>query len=473
MTSSTSRPVSSFASRRQALPISSPQSTNPPGSAQPRGSFLRRISTMRPSGPAMIASVVAAGSSAPPRSRGHQSGGRRLRRRRFGLEASVERMGEQGAAEGVGGVRPERSRDGERRPGGVEATFAREHVRHLHQALGVKRAALRREVRERGVVGGPFQCLPALRRIDVEPAGGDLVEAQREPAQVVLLRNPRHEERILEQRGARQLMRQLVGQLQGKTRRRRRRLRRGPEQAQRIGVGRWRRESVAGPGGLRLGDQLPRMVLRDLDGGDHVLPRKPLDELPPGPARKLIAEAEAAGARNGFSPPPAYADALRLLGPAPQTPPPSPGLSLELPDELAHQLAGAALFEDPLFMAWIPEEDDLRRFALRLDEIATSQLYIDAAQRRQALERAADDAALAYFTPQRRALYAKRLVEMAHVLASERRLDAARTALAVSRALGTDATNSFCRALFTHSLQGRLEPKAPPPQPSPSGLVTL
>ena len=196
-------------------------------------------------------------------------------------------------------------------------------------------------------------------------------------------------------------------------------------------------------------------------------------EIPKDHARQLIAEAEAAGARNGFSPPPAYADALRLLGPAPQTPPPSPGLSLELPDELAHQLAGAALFEDPLFMAWIPEEDDLRRFALRLDEIATSQLYIDAAQRQQALERAADDAALAYFTPQRRALYAKRLVEMAHVLASERRLDAARTALAVSRALGTDATNSFCRALFTHSLQGRLEPKAPPPQPSPSGLVTL
>ena len=195
-------------------------------------------------------------------------------------------------------------------------------------------------------------------------------------------------------------------------------------------------------------------------------------EIPKDHARQLIAEAEAAGARNGFSPPPAYADALRLLGPAPQTPPPSPGLSLELPDELAHQLAGAALFEDPLFMAWIPEEDDLRRFALRLDEIATSQLYIDAAQRRQALERAADDAALAYFTPQRRALYAKRLVEMAHVLASERRLDAARTALAVSRALGTDATNSFCRALFSHSLQGRLEPKAPPPQPSPSGLVT-
>jgi hypothetical protein len=193
-------------------------------------------------------------------------------------------------------------------------------------------------------------------------------------------------------------------------------------------------------------------------------------EIPKDHARQLIADAEAAGARNGFSPPSAYADALRLLGPAPQVPPPSPGLAVDLPDELAHQMAGAALFEDPLFMAWIPEEDDLRRFALRIDEIATSQLYIDATQRRQALERAADDAALAYFTPQRRALYARRLVEMAHVLANEKRLDAARTALAVSRALDRDATNPFCRALFTHSLQGRMEKE--PPQPSPSGLVT-
>ena len=195
-------------------------------------------------------------------------------------------------------------------------------------------------------------------------------------------------------------------------------------------------------------------------------------EIPKDHARQLIADAEAAGARNGFSPPPAYAEALRMLGPAPAAPPPSPGLSVELPDELAHQLAGAALFEDPLFMAWIPEEDDLRRFALRVDEVATSQLYIDARQRQQAFEHAADDAARSYFTPQRRALYARRLVEMAHVVASEKRVDAARTALAVSRALEKDAMNPFCRALFTHALQGRLEQKEPAPQQTPSGLVT-
>jgi hypothetical protein len=196
-------------------------------------------------------------------------------------------------------------------------------------------------------------------------------------------------------------------------------------------------------------------------------------EIPKEHARQLIADAESAGARNGFSPPAAYGEALRILGPAPAHPPPPPALSIDLPDELAHELAAPALFQDPLFMAWIPEEDELRRFALRVDEIATSQLYIDAKQKQQAFEHAADEAARSYFTPQRRSLYARRLVEMAHVLASEHRIDAARTALAVSRALEKDGSSPFSRALFTHALQGRLEePAPPPPQETPSGLIT-
>lgn len=192
-------------------------------------------------------------------------------------------------------------------------------------------------------------------------------------------------------------------------------------------------------------------------------------------ARQLIAEAEAEGARNGFAPPESYAGALRILGPAPATPPPSPGNAVDPgPDgELPHRLAGAALFEDPLFMAWIPEEDALRSFALKVDEIVLSQLYIDLPQRQQALERAAEDAALQYFTAQRRALYAKRLLEMAHVLAQTGRIDAARTALAVSRALPGDGTNPFCRALFTHALQDRLQKPSPATPPAqPGTLVT-
>jgi hypothetical protein len=193
-------------------------------------------------------------------------------------------------------------------------------------------------------------------------------------------------------------------------------------------------------------------------------------EIPREHARQLIAEAEEIGTRNGFSPPTAYVDALRILGPAPATTPPRPGANLELPDELAHQMAGAALFEDPLFTAWIPEEEELRSFAFKVDEIAVSQLYIDAPQRQQAFHRAAEDAALRYFTPQRRAIYARRLLEMAHVLKVEGRIDAARTALAVSRALEKDAGSPFCRALFTHALEGRLE-KPGATRPAPAGTL--
>lgn len=191
-------------------------------------------------------------------------------------------------------------------------------------------------------------------------------------------------------------------------------------------------------------------------------------------ARQLIADAEAQGARNGFSPPPSYADALRILGPAPAAPPPSPGLSVDVPDPLAHQLAGAALFEDPLFAAWIPEEDALRSFALKVDEIAVSRLYIDAPQRQQAFERAAEDAAQQYFTARRRSLYARRLLEMAHVLVQENRTDAARTAVSVAQALEKEGLNPFCRALFTHALQDRLQKPAaePAPAPGPSPLIT-
>jgi hypothetical protein len=192
-------------------------------------------------------------------------------------------------------------------------------------------------------------------------------------------------------------------------------------------------------------------------------------------ARQLIAEAEAIGARNGFSPPPRYADALRVLGPAPEAPPPSPGLSVQVADERASAQAGAALFEDPLFSSWIPEEEDLRRFALRVDEVSTSQLYIDDAQRRQGFEHAAAEAAAAYFTPERRALYARRLLEMAHVLASVGRGERAQIAAAVSRALEKDADNPFCRTLFTHPLRGRYSAdkrQQQPPPAAPTRLVT-
>jgi hypothetical protein len=179
-------------------------------------------------------------------------------------------------------------------------------------------------------------------------------------------------------------------------------------------------------------------------------------EVSPAHARQLVAEAEAEGARNGFSPPASYARALRILGAAPEEKPQPPAAGLDYgPDgELPHQLAGAALFTDPLFLAWIPEEEALRAFAAKADEIAQSRLYADEAQRQEARAQAVAEASAAYFNPARRARYARRLHEMAHVLSGEGRLDAARTALATARALDSGGpAEPFCHALFTHALE--------------------
>ena len=179
-------------------------------------------------------------------------------------------------------------------------------------------------------------------------------------------------------------------------------------------------------------------------------------QVPADYARKLIAEAEAEGSRNGFSPPQGYAQALRILGAAPEGPLVNPAADLTYGEqgELAHQLAGAALFTDPLLAAWIPEEEALRAFADTVDEIAKS--VIEEAQKKEGTLAAARGAASEYFTDVRRARYARRLTEMAHVLRSEGRLDAARTALAVARGLEaglSEATEPFCAALFSRALE--------------------
>jgi hypothetical protein len=188
-------------------------------------------------------------------------------------------------------------------------------------------------------------------------------------------------------------------------------------------------------------------------------------EIPREHARALIAEAAEQGARNGFTPAAGYREALPLLGPAPRDRVAPPELDFGPDGEETAARAGAALFEDALLVAWIPEEDALRSFGLKIEEITTSQLYLDDAQRAAAVERSADEAAEAYFTPARRARYAQRLAEMARVLEAEGRAQSARTALAVSRQLSREGgpLNPFCRALFSHAWAAPSRDRVQPP----------
>ena len=245
----------------------------------------------------------------------------------------------------------------------------------------------------------------------------------------------------------------------------------------------------------RSGVDLAQVVISDLKGiiaadalglsrkqHREFLKRLPRDgavtvaEIPPAHARVLVAEAESIGARNGFSPPPGYDHALRVLGPTPEVAAPNPAADLDFGEdgELAHLLAGAALFDDPLLVSWIPEEDALREFVTKSEEVRKSELYIDEAQKQQAQVDLARASAEAFFTDARKARYARRLLEMAHVLRCEKRLDAARTALAVSRALeARSGGQEFQLALFSHAVDlapGRGAGR-PPAAAQPAGLV--
>ena len=230
-------------------------------------------------------------------------------------------------------------------------------------------------------------------------------------------------------------------------------------------------KGVLGVDALSLPRRSFRDFLRKLPRGGMVTTA----EVPKDWARHLIAAAEEEGVRNGFSPPPTYVEALRILGPAPLTPPRPPGEEIDLPaeQEAALAQAGGTLYADPLLAAWIPEEEELRAFALKLDEISVSRLYLDDDQKKQAMYQAAEDAAGTYFTPQRRSRYARRLLEMAHVLRSEGRMELARIAVAVSRALPREdgARNPFARGLFVHALEQRFARGREAPAPASSALV--
>ena len=106
-------------------------------------------------------------------------------------------------------------------------------------------------------------------------------------------------------------------------------------------------------------------------------------------------------------------------------------------DELAR--TSAALFSEPEFAPWIPDEKFLAALQLRIDEAVTSPLYLPgeagSAQRREAILAAVDREAGRYFHEERRAQYSDWLLETARLLELQGRFAPARMAAAAARRL--------------------------------------
>ncbi len=235
-----------------------------------------------------------------------------------------------------------------------------------------------------------------------------------------------------------------------------------------------------------LGRSAYRKHLREIKAGRAA----PAVEIQRDEAKQLLAAAAALNLATGTAYPPDAEGALRHLGVAPQRADdaiPSP----EADDErLATQ--GAQLHSEPEMQPWLPPEPEIRLLAAKMDQVTHSPLELTEAQRSEQTLSLFHNAARAFFTPEMRKLYARRLWRMASFFQRTGREPQAQIARAEARRLfhgPAEAISRFAEFLFEKVLwlsqrtaPGESEPDAPAaaaqqsPQPpgerrSPGGLI--
>ncbi|MBS2032594.1 MAG: hypothetical protein JST54_32270 [Deltaproteobacteria bacterium] len=126
--------------------------------------------------------------------------------------------------------------------------------------------------------------------------------------------------------------------------------------------------------------------------------------------------------------------------------------------ELLH--AGSKLFAEIELAGWMPPNEALALLGQRIDEVATSRLVVDEAQRRQQLENALDRTAADHFDRATRDLWAERLFRQADYFDHTGRRPLCDLASATARALASDrpiAEIPFTRVLFQKALLEQTE----------------
>lgn len=167
------------------------------------------------------------------------------------------------------------------------------------------------------------------------------------------------------------------------------------------------------------------------------------------------------------------AQLTNLIGESADASPPmaaEPELSPPLEEERLRE--SGSLHDEVEARHWIPDPDAVRALGLKLDEISTSQLYLDEGQRSEQADREAARAADAYFSGPRAERFVERLFDLADALQARGAGDAAHRAAAAARALRRGAppsSVSFCRRMFdklVSAAAARQRPTARPAEPS-------
>src|SRR5262249_21841162 len=117
-------------------------------------------------------------------------------------------------------------------------------------------------------------------------------------------------------------------------------------------------------------------------------------------------------------------------------PPPEDG-------DAALAVESAALHREPEFAAWLPPESELKRLALRVEEVRTSPLALSQEQQAEALRERIRAQAEEFFDVARRRLYARRLWTVAPALERRGAEHTARVARATARRMFHGAPGLF------------------------------
>ncbi|RKH12413.1 hypothetical protein D7V77_41175 [Corallococcus sp. CA041A] len=204
---------------------------------------------------------------------------------------------------------------------------------------------------------------------------------------------------------------------------------------------------------------------------------------------RLLAEAAALNLSTRTPFPPDLEAALRHHGVQPiHVPEPLPAPE---PDDVRHALEGDQLHATPEIAEWMPPDAEMRGLMEQVQALASSPLALSGAQRQEQVRQRVLDAARAYFTPEVRQRYARRLWRMAAFFDATGRALQASIARGEARRLfhGLDEPFSlFAETLFAkvvvlaaagaqaQAAQGATAPEALPAAPtgerrSPGGLI--
>ncbi|WP_404371378.1 hypothetical protein ACIHQR_13020 [Corallococcus coralloides] len=203
---------------------------------------------------------------------------------------------------------------------------------------------------------------------------------------------------------------------------------------------------------------------------------------------RLLAEAAALNLRTRTPFPPDLEAALRHHGVQPQEPEPLPAPE---PDDVRRALEGDQLHATPEIAEWMPPDAEVRGLMEQVQALAGSPLALSGPQRQEQVRQKVLEAAKAFFTPEVRQRYARRLWRMAAFFDATGRALQADIARGEARRLfhGLDAPFSlFAETLFAkvvvlaaagaqaQAAQGAPGSEAPPVTPtgerrSPGGLI--